>query len=174
MNSRSLFLLPGVLLLGFVGIAAACGGGGSLSAEEYFEKLEAIGNEAQEKEDAAQPSEEEAANAAPEEQKQTGIELLNSFAEINQDAFDRADGLNPPDDIRQTHDDFIAAGRDLVQKFEDLADQAEDVPPEGIEDFFNSQVFVEPTFAEFDEACFALQKIADDSGIGVDLACAPE
>ena len=167
-------VFPAAMVLAIGAMAVACGGGGSLSAEEYFEKLEAIGNEAQEKEDAALPSEEEAANPAPEEQKQTGIELLNSVAEINQDAFDKADGLNPPDDIRQTHDDLIAAGRDLVQKFQDLAGQAEDIPPEGIEDFFNSQVFVESTFAPLDEACFALQAMADDREIEVNLHCAPE
>ena len=154
--------------------ATACAGGGSLSIEEYFQKVEATSNDGRQKEDAAQPTEEETANLTLEQQKQTGIDFLTSIAEINEDTIDEIDNLNPPDDVEGAHNRLVAEGRDLAKTFRDFAEEAKGTSPEGIGDFFNSQVFVESTFAPFDEACFALQKIADDKDISVNLNCAPE
>ena len=159
--------------LALVAAAAACGGGGgkSLSAEDYFKKVEAISNEAIEKESAAAPSDEEAANLTPEELKQRGIEFLSAAATITEDAIQKVEALEVPDDLRDGHDDLVAAGNDLAKTYRDLADEAQDVAPEDIEDFFNSKVFAESTFAKFDEACSGLEKLAGDKGIEVDLNC---
>ncbi len=161
--------------LAVAALANACGGGGGgLSAEEYFRKLEAIANETQQQESAAQPSEEEAANLTLDEQKETGIELLNAFASITDDAAKKTDELNPPNDIQEEHDNLVAEAQNLAQTLSDFAAEAEDIPPEGVEEFFNSRVFVQSTFAAFDQACLALQQIADDEGVGVNLNCLPE
>ena len=157
-----------LLLLG----AAACGGGSKrLSAEDYLQKVQAIAETATEDESAAFPSEEELANLSPEEQKQAGIDGLRSFASIIQDAIERVDDLKPPEDFQQAHDALVEEGNSLAQSFGDLADQAEDIPPDGIEDFFNTQVFVEATFAPFDEACSALQDLGAQQGVEVNLHC---
>jgi hypothetical protein len=160
--------------LALAALANACGGGGGLSAEQYFQKLQAIVDETVQKESAAVPSEEEAANLTLDEQKQARIEFLTSFVSINEEATGRVENLNPPDDIQDAHDDLVAAAKELTSTFRDLADQAQDIAPEDIEDFFNTQVFGAFTSAEFDEACSAVQDIADDKGIDVDLNCEPE
>jgi hypothetical protein len=152
--------------------AAACGGGSKrLSAEEYLQKVQSIAATATEEENAAFPSDEESANFSPEEQKQAGIDGLRSLASIIEDTIKQIDDLKPPEDLQQAHDALVEEGNSLAQGFQDMADQAEDVPPDGIEDFFNTQVFVEATFAPFDEACSALQDLGAQQGVEVDLHC---
>jgi hypothetical protein len=164
-----LFLALGVLLL--LG-AAACGGGSKrLSTEDYLQKVQSIAETATEEENGAFPSDEESANLSPEEKKQAGIDGLRSFASITGDAIKQVDDLKPPKDLQQAHDALVEEGNSLSQSFGDLADQAEDVPPDGIDDFFNTQVFVESTFAPFDEACSALQDLGAQQGVEVDLHC---
>jgi hypothetical protein len=162
------------VVLGLVAVIGACGGGGGLSAEQYFQELQAIVDETVQKESAALPSEKEAATSTLDEQKQAGIEFLTSLVTINEEATGRVEDLSPPDDIQDAHDDLVAAAKELTSTFRDLADQAQDIAPEDTEDFFNTRVFGASTFAEFDEACSAVQGIADDKGIGVDLNCEPE
>ena len=160
--------------LALAALANACGDGGGLSAEEYFQKLQAIAGETEQKATAAVPSEEEVANFTLDEQKQTGIEFLASLVSIYEEATGRVEDLNPPDDIQDAHDDLVAGAKELTSTFRDLANQAQDIAPEDIEDFFNTEVFGPSTFAEFDEACSAVQDLADDKGIDADLNCEPE
>ena len=168
-----------LLLLG-AGLAVvlalgACGGGGErLSAEDYFKKLEAISNDTSEKESAVQPSEEETANQTPEELKQTAIEFLNSTAAILEEGAKKAEDLNPPDDIQDAHEAAINGFKAEARTFTDFADELQDVAPEDVEDFFNSKVFVESTFAASRQACLALQGVADDRNIDADLRCTEE
>ena len=160
--------LGALLLLG----TAACGGGSKrLSAEDYLLKVQSIAASSTDEENAAFPSEEESASFSPEEQKQAGIDGLRSLGSIVGDAIEQVDGLKPPEDLQQAHDALVEEGNNLAQGFGDLADQAEDIPPDGIEDFFNTQVFVETTFAPFDEACSALQDLGAQQGVEVDLHC---
>ncbi len=164
-----IFLALGALLL--LG-SAACGGGSQrLFAEEYLQKVQSIVETLSREASAAFPSEEESANLSPEEQKQAGIDGLRSLASITEDAIKQVDGLKPPEDLQQAHDALVEEGNSLAQGFGDLADQAEDVPPDGIEDFFGTEVFTEETFAPFDEACSALQDLGAQQGVEVDLQC---
>jgi len=169
---RYLAIAATVLILG--AIAAGCNGGGGLSAKEYFNKLEAIAKETQEKESAAQPSEEDSAGLTPDQVKEQGTKFLDSSAAINEDALTKVKELDPPGDLQKAHDRLVAAESDMAKRFRGFADEVRDIPPEDIEDFFNSQVFVESTFAEFDAACSALQDLADGKNIDVDLNCEPE
>jgi len=164
-----LFLvLSALLLLG----TAACGGGTKkLSAGDYLQKVQSIAETSTEEETAAFPSEEEAASLSAEEQKQAGIDGLRNLADIIEDAIKQVDDLKPPEDLQQAHAALVEEGNSLAQNFRDLADQAADVPPDGIDDFFNTQVFAEATFAPFDEACSALQDLGADQGIEVNLHC---
>ena len=155
-------------------LAVACGGGGALSAEEYFSKLEAIAKETQEKESAAQPSEEDSASLTPDEIKEQGTKFLDSLATINEDALKKVEDLDPPDDLQEGHDRLVSAEGEMATRFRAFADEVRDIPPEDIEGFFGSQVFVESTFADFEAACSALQSLAEGKNIDVDLSCEPE
>lgn len=165
---------PVLIALGFallLGAAACSSGSERLSAEEYFPKVQSIAQAASDDESAAFPSEEESANFSPEEQKQAGVEGLRSLASIIEDAIQEIGDLNPPEDVQDAHDALVDEGNGLVENFRDLADEAEGLPPEDIEDFFNTQVFVESTFGPFDVACSALQDLGVQQGIEVDLDC---
>jgi hypothetical protein len=168
------YLAIAATLLTLGAVAVGCGGTEALSAEEYFNRLEAIANETQEKESAAQPSEEDSASLTPDEVKERGAKFLNSSAAINEDALKKVEDLKPPDDLQEAHGRLVAAEDDMAKRFRDFAAEVRDIPPEDVEDFFNSQVFVESTFADFDAACSALQDLADDKDIDVDLSCEPE
>ena len=168
------YLAIATALLALGAVAVGCGGTEALSAEEYFNKLEAIANETQEKESAAQPSEEDSASLTPDQVKEQGSEFLDSSATINEDALKKVEDLDPPDDLQEAHDRLVAAEDDMATRFRDFAAEVRDIPPEGIEDFFNSQVFVESTFADFDAACSVLQDLANGKNIDVNLNCEPE
>ena len=170
------FAFSAAIVLAIGAVAAACDGGGSLSAEEYFAKLKSISDEAAEKESALQPSEEEAANFTGETEKNFAIEFLDSAAAIMEDAFAQIEDLNPPDDIKDAHDEFVRTGKERAETFREFADQAGDIAAEteAIDEFFNTKVFVQSTFAPADEACSALQEIADAKEIDADLSCEAE
>jgi len=168
------YLAIATSLLALGAVAVGCGGTEALSAEEYFNRLEAIAKETQEKDSAAQPSGEDSASLTPDEVKEQGIAVLNSSAAINEDALKKVDDLDPPDDLQEAHDRLVAAESDMATRFRDFAAEVRNIPPEGIEEFFNSQVFVESTFADFDAACSALQDLANGKNIDVDLNCEPD
>ena len=152
--------------------AAACGGGAkTLSAAAYFDKLQAIADETNQKETDAQPAEEESADLSPEELKAQAVDFLGAQAAILDDAVQQVDALKPPGDVRSQHDAFVAGINDLANSFRDFAGQAADVRPDQIEDFFNTEVFSQETFATFDETCSALEQVATDKGIDVNLNC---
>ena len=176
MKSRAVLLSLAVALLAMGAVAQGCSGTKSLSAEEYFAKLKSISDEAAEKESALQPSEEEAANFTGETEKDFAIEFLDSEATIIEDAFTQIEDLNPPDDIKDAHDEFVRTGKERAETFRDFADQAGDIAAEteAIDEFFNTKVFVQSTFAPADEACSALQEIADAKEIDADLSCEAE
>src|SRR3990170_1661097 len=105
------YLAIATALLALGAMAVGCGGTEALSAKEYFNKLEAIANETQEKESTAQPSEEDSASLTPDQVKEQGIEFLDSSATINEDALQKVEDLDPPDDLQEAHDRLVAAGR---------------------------------------------------------------
>lgn len=98
--------------------AAACGGGGGgggeqLTAEEYAAELEAICTEFNATQEEFQP------------------ESLEDFAEAGpavHDAFEEAiaavEALEPPDELADTADEFVAAGRQQLDLLSQLIDAA--------------------------------------------------
>lgn len=160
------------LAVAAIALAAACGGGSkALSAGAYFGKIQDIADETKQKETDAQPSEEESASLSPDELKAQAVGFLGAQAAILDGAVKQIDALKPPADVRNEHDAFVTALTDLAGKFRDFSAQAADLSPEQIEDFFNTEVFSQATFASFDETCSALEQVAKDKSIDVDLNC---
>ena len=160
------------LAVAIIALAGACGSGSkALSSAAYFGKLQELANETDQKEMDAQPSEEESANLSPDGIKAQAVDVFSAEAAILDDAAKQVDALKPPADARDQHAAFAAALNDLAGKFRDFAGQAADLPPEQIEDFANTEVFSQATFAAFDETCSALDLVAKDKGIDVALNC---
>jgi hypothetical protein len=171
------FLLVTALLLGVSTIAAACGGGEEeLSLEEYFQKLQTISNDIKEREEGLDTEFEMAFD--PETSPETTIDIVESVlsqgASASKAAFDDVDSLDPPSEVEDAHNEFLREGRARTELLESLADQAakvESLP--GLEDMFAEfdSPDLEVAAVRFDDACRALEQVAADNDIEVDLNC---
>ena len=170
-----------VLLLLLGAVAASCkdGKGGGLSLEEYFQKLDSI----QEQADATFATQE--ASTGEPSQDASGEELaaflrdtVTSSADVLRDAAADVNDLEPPDEVADAHSDIVAAINDLVAAFDDMADSVPDtLTLAELENagatFFNSDE-LNAANEQFLAACTALEQIASDNSITVDLACNEE
>ena len=100
-------------------------------------------------------------------------EFFEASAAHLRGGLDQLDDINPPLEVVELHNDFLDAGRNTAKAIEDFADQLADV--ESVQEL---QEALEPLDAQlapverrFDSACLALEGIAADNGIAVDLDC---
>ena len=157
-------------------LAAACGGGGgALSLEEYFQELDTIQNEADERfvaqeEESGEPAE----DASEEELADYAREAVGETVTIQRDAANAAGDLDPPDEVEGPHNDLVDALQELTDAVQTVVDEIPDTLTmadlEGLYARFDTPELNEP-FMAFDEACVALQSIADENEIDVDLEC---
>ncbi len=166
-----------VLLLAFGAIAAACGDdgngdGGELTLEEYFERLDAIMEDIDSQIDALEDPE-EMDLASEEEQLEAMRDFFDALLPIIQGAFNEIEGLDPPAEVEDAHDALLAAGDDFVAAFEAPASRLAEA--ESLADLEGGLFEDDSAFgsagARSAQACFALQGIADDNDIDVDLRC---
>ena len=158
----SLFIAALVLALGT--IAAACGGGGALSLQEYFQKLDAVQNDAAARSEAlGQPAQE--------------LQALRDFSDEATALFSEVKGslddLEPPGEAQDAHKEMVAAFTEQLGLFRDLADKLADAKSlsEVQEELANLVTELDSVGERMEETCLALQQIADDEGIDVDLEC---
>jgi hypothetical protein len=177
---RRLFwlLLVAAVLLGVSGIAVACGGGGEerLSAEEYFQKLQTISDDL-EKQGATLDSEFQAAVGS-----ETGDEVdvgavqrvLAEGGTAFRRALDDLENLTPPSNVENAHRAFVEQVRVRTDLIESLADRAAEAGSasdlqEVFAEFESPELEAEAT--RFSDACRALEGLASDNGIQVQLNC---
>ncbi len=176
MKLRLRLLLPiGVSLL-VLGInAAGCDGDDELTLEEYFGQVEALDEEATAQTEALGfPEEQEF--ASEEEQIEAFREFFEGSVRIFTDLVDALDDIDPPAEVEGPHEEAVAAGTELVDTFQDLTDRMADVESTSeLEALFEEDdPEVEAASDRFDNACFALEDIADANGIAFDLECDDE
>ncbi len=163
MTSR-LFVPFFALLLAFATLAAACDGGGeALTLEEYFQRLDQISDEADQKFEALDggpgedASDEEIAGYIDNLTQQEIVILADFIAGLRD--------LDPPAEAEDVHAEAIASGEAAAQALQTLADGIPDaLSAAEVEAFFaEPDPEVEAAFERFDASCFAIQTIADDS-----------
>lgn len=171
-------LLVGGLLLTLGVLAGACDGGDGgddgddeRGLEEYFQQLETSFQSIQGRFDTLE-----------DEFPQAFIEpaatrdALDAIAEVTGESRDALGEIDPPDEARQAHNEFLDSTASFQQFMEEVAGQLA-----GIE----SATEMEQVLAEYESqleaararggaACNALQDIADENGIVVDLGCGEE
>lgn len=173
MNSRSLFLLPGALLLGLVGVAGACGGGGeALTLEEYFQRLGAANEELSQQEEEVPDPEFNDDDVFDEQEKQSLRENVDAFISLLEDFRDVLADLDPPDEVEDEHNETLARLDDFIAAFRAAGDRVQDA--QSLEDLDAAFADVNAADAPLTQACFALQAIANDNNIDVDLECEEE
>lgn len=173
-----LFGITLVIGLMTITVAGACGGGGAMTLDEYLRELDRIGDEGDERGEAQDAKlEEELDSEAPlSEQKTILVDSFNASRDIFADVIRDIDDLDPPDAAGSAHDELAASGGRLLAAFDDFIGQLEEAEAEadfqrafdGLEE---SGSAINVASQEFEAACNELQKIADDSGVDVDLEC---
>ena len=162
-------------LLLFTALATACDGdGGGLSLEEYFQQADELQNQADaqfaEQESGEGPEE----GASEEEIAAFARQSIESSTDILSDAAEAFGDLDPPSEVEDAHARLVEAlsdGADAIQAVaDDLPDALSMADLEGLDARFDSEG-LNDAFMRLDEACVALQTIADDNSIDVDLEC---
>jgi len=154
------FVLLAVLAAAFLGVFVACGDDEeSLSLQDYFAKMTEINTDSEGQFEEVFGGDAESAKAFGE-----------SFDEVAADLEGQYSDVEAPDDVKDEHDEMVAAIkafrsalRDVIEGFED------DAPPEDFEAAFGEEL------ADVDErvskSFCALQAIADDKGIEAQVGC---
>ncbi len=177
MKSNLSALSPVVIVsLALAGAAVACGGGGTLSLGEYFERLDEIRDDVSERSDRLNRDfrDEVDAAATDDEELRTIRDFYSEFASLMIGAVDALGALRPPQEAESLHNDFVDVQSDGLALLTDLVDELSDAEsPSDAEERFDEMF--EGALGEIsrreDEVCFALQRLADDKDIGVDLEC---
>jgi outer membrane murein-binding lipoprotein Lpp len=163
-----LAVVAGSLLL------AACGGGGDgeeLSLDEYFQQLDSI-EEGIETDVLAL---DEAATGVIGEDVEATRAYVDGYQGVVGEGVNDMKELDPPSEVGDAHDEFVAALSGMLPLWQDLSDQLKD-----IETTSDMQTVLMGTQAEeswttatqrFADACLDLQGIADEKGFDVDLNC---
>ena len=195
--------LPGFMLAIVLSVTLACGGGGdddsddatetpAETAEEtpdetedsrldedleaYFEDLEFTANAIEERLNLIQTEYSEQTFDTTQDEIDGFVILLLDTQTSWETTMDAVADYEPPPEIESEHQDLIDAGNDVITLLGELAEGAEDVTTEDELDALIADFDAEISEANdaFDEACFALQDIADDENIDVDLRCGDE
>lgn len=176
---RWILIMGAVLLLGLGALGAGCGDGGSgtISLDEYFQKID----EVQENNDATFATQEASVDEPSEDA--SGEELATSFrdsvtssAATLRDSGAAADDIEPPDEVADAHADVVVAINDAADALDGIADSIPDtltLAELADATFFDSED-LNAAFASLATACNTLEDIAAANDITVDLACESE
>jgi hypothetical protein len=162
----------GVALL----LAAGCKGGGSLSLDEYLQRLEDVGEEADRKgEDIESPSVDDYDNE-PDYLDAVAEERRERFRLI-EDSVDEFKSLKPPSEAKDAHDRYLDSFGHILSAFDDLIEGLEasssiDEANEVVDRLNAGGSELSNALEDGRDACRDLQGLADDNDINVDLKCA--
>jgi len=162
-------LLVTVALLGLGAFTWGCNddGGGTLTLEEYFEKIDGLDQAQVEQSDAIEAELDALGEDATPDQVadsfQEQVDLLGDFvADL--------DDIDPPAEVEETHNEAVRALDAAQEEFGELITAFREA--ETVEEGFAA--FDEGDFTEIekaDAACLDLEQIAADNNIEVDLDC---
>lgn len=161
----------------FAGMASTCGDGdGDLTLGEYFERVKAI-HEVGEKRFAPVANDFSTAfdpKGAVQDRIEALRNALNGAVAANRARADDYDRLNPPSQAEEQHNELVGSISDVADLLADLSARTEEV---------DSQSDLKEMLAEFEKrefveaaerpgrVCVALQTVADENNVKVDLAC---
>lgn len=161
--------------LAVLGGAAACGGGGGLSLEEYFTQIEELSDELETRgTDAEQTFNEELVGAQSNDEAIDAIEaFIGEAIEISSNFREGMDDLDPPSETAELHNQAVDAFDDTIAEFEEARSdlQAAESEDELLEVANDLETRFDDVTSASTEACNGLQEIAGENEIDVDLQC---
>jgi hypothetical protein len=161
-------IVAGSLLL------TACGGGGDgeeLSLDEYFRQFDAI----EEGMKTSSTALDEQSVGTIGEDVQATRDYVDGYHDIVAQGLNDVKALQPPSEVREAQDEFVAALSNMISLWKNLSDRLAGVEtPEELQTLL-MEVQGETQWLEasqrFTDACRKLQGIADEKSIDVDLDC---
>ena len=171
MKTRLLALAVALGVLAGFGVAAgACTSedGSALTLEEYFQQLDELDNRSND-----QFSELDSQLGA-EPDIDAFKEIFPQYVDVFDDFLADLDDIEPPDEAKDAHDEAIEAGQAFREELAGLVEDAGDAATvDEVFAGFESEAFGAAD-QRFTDACFALQGIAAENSITVDLDCGGE
>ncbi len=170
------FLFVAALALLVAGFAAACGDGDALTLEQYFQQIDALGNDLDDELNRLNEEFEETV-----EEAKTEEEVIDAFRDfldpqpgLFEDFVGELESIAPPSEVEDAHNEMVAIQAEGLQLLEDLNERAQRVESASDVEEVGAE-FDEPAFTaiadQTEQACFGLEAIADANGIDVDLEC---
>ena len=170
-----LFALPGAFLVAIAFLIVGCGGGtDTLTLEEYFAEYQAIDADVDAEIDALFADYPEDGDDLTNDANLPFFkDLVAAFPRIMGDFLGRLNGLEPPADVEDAHNDLVGAGEDLLLAFEEGADVLSEA--ETVAEFSTLEAELEPAIeaatTRFNDACLAVVEIAEANNIAVTITC---
>ncbi len=151
-------------------VGLACGGGGESTLAEYFTQLDAVTKDVDK-----QIADLQSKYANAFQQTADTQSYLNEYVPTVKDGIDRLAKIDPAQQTAEPHKEFVAAGRDFLTRIEAAAARVSQVQNDAdlqpaLKQLNDDQDLTSAS-DRFDKACRALQKIADDNKIQIDLQC---
>ncbi len=160
-----------VVPLALGAVAVGCGGATKeLTLEEYFERIEALSDEADERFEPLVEALDQEFESEADQIEATRV-FFNADIPILRDFVDALDDLDPPTEVEEPHEEAVAGGVELVEFLQDFIDRFSDVESTSELEELLDAPDLEAASGRFDRACLSLQDIADANGIAVDLDC---
>ena len=165
-----------VILLAVVAVAGACKGGGALSLEEYFKRLDEIDNRSAERSDALQDQLNLISDATAQDQDRIDAaqSAFPEFVSILDEFLTDLDKLEPPKEARENHQEAVDAAKAVFTFFDDIS--ADVAGAESLAELDQALSVLNSSEASaanqgLTDACLTLQRQADDNNIDVNLEC---
>ena len=169
-----------IILLCFGAITIACNGSGGsdapLTLAGYFQRLQRLDHQAQERNDALAEELDAALERAESEEEQfqaARAGFLQGALSIDEFITDLED-LAMPEEVRDAHDRVIAAGEALLASFQGLAQELDRTDTADVLERLLGDRDLNEIAERYEEACEALEDAADENGIDIDLNCAED
>ncbi len=170
------FLFVAALALLVAAFAAACGDGDELTLEQYFQRIDALGNDLDDELNRLNEEFEETV-----EEAKTEEEVIDAFRDfldpqpgLFEDFVGELQSIAPPSEVEDAHNEMVAIQAEGLGLLEDLNERAQRVESASDVEEVGAEL-EEPAFTaiadQTEQACFALEAIADANGIDVDLEC---
>lgn len=100
------------------------------------------------------------------------------FLALFEDVRDQIADVDPPEALEDEHEDFVGSAEAIPELIETVQEALEDIETlDEMDDFFaedEDYFALDAAFADFGAACQALQDVADEEGVDVDLDCGGE
>jgi hypothetical protein len=171
-----LFLLMSLTALMTVGaVGTGCGGDGNASPtpEEYFRQVEALADSVGQQSDALGSKWEEdiAAVSSDEDRLELTRGFYHDLFSLIGNFRDGLADIEPPKEVEEAHHDLVESADEFSSAWSEISAKVESAASEAeLEELLTNDEFT-AAGQRFEQACFELQRIADDSGIDVDLEC---